>query len=453
MKSTDILTNYIQHLFYAVSNPRMAEVLSSSVTIDKVMASDVNTKLMGLGALFTSGKLDECIQLADQLDLSDIPDEEASLLVLIIFSKFYEHGTINHQNSDAFKHLLTSICPKALQSHKKYKKPLSPQPLIQLDYSHMVNAHVSGVVFFSEFIFGPGSRKCEVGYRIQKALSSQGWDVSLSTVGDIWDYSDLTQKDFAIIDVFAFYQMPFEDICAIISRLKRFFRKIIMVDTDVWAGRSDDMLRSIEGSIDYIWGFTADWCLVDEPAFKDRSIIFPNFGGFDHLDDIIGRATDWSSCTFNFTGSVQPYNINRISWLLDFCYRNLPVEIKITNPKADDGLDHASSQRLYAMEVASTNAAINLTTRTDGTRIVTGRSIEVISLNRLLIQESCPVFNRYFVEGEHFLEFCDTDELAVTIEFLRSHPQTAQMLCSQGYIFYKEKYSCKKLVQHFQTLL
>jgi hypothetical protein len=247
--------------------------------------------------------------------------------------------------------------------------------------------------------------------------------------------------------------MTRENIRTILFGLKRFFRKIIMVDTDVWAGRFDEMLRSISDHIDYIWGFTADWCLADELRFNDKIISFPNFGGFDHLNSIIEAPLDWNTCTFNFTGSVQSYNLNRISWLLEFIQHDLPVEIRITNPERDDGLEPDCSQQKYAQEVASTHAAINLTTRTDGSRIVTGRSFEVISLNRLLIQESCPAFNQYFVEGEHFLEFSDTAELATCIEFLRSHPKTAHKLSLRGHLFYGRHYSCKKLVEHFQTLL
>lgn len=447
------ITHYIDHFLYTISHPEIAQILSSSISVEAIKNADVETKLMSLGGLFSSGKLDECIQLASLLDFSDITVEDSSLFVLIVFNKFHEHGLADQRHANALKHILTAICPRALLAHNRFKKPFSQAPLITLDYSPTISSSVSGAVFFSEFIFAPGSRKCEVGYRIQRAFTSQGWDVSLFTISEIRQYSSAVQKDFVIIDVFAFHQMAYESICTVLSGLKRFFRKIIMVDTDVWAGRSDEMLRSISGHIDYVWGFTAEWCLVDEPKFKGRSILFPGFGGFDHLKSIIEATLDWNTCTFNFTGSVQSYNLNRISWLLEFIQRDLPVEIQITNPEIDDGLDPAYSQQMYAQEVAATHAAINLTTRTDGSRIVTGRSFEVISLNRLLIQESCPAFNRYFVEGEHFLEFSDIDELATIIEFLRSHPKTAHSLCSRGHRFYEDHYSCKKLVEHVQTLL
>ena len=445
------ITNYIDNFIYTVSRPRIAQILSSTVNAETIKNADINTRLMSVGALLTSGRVEECILLADQLDFSDITTEDSSLLVLIIFSKFYEHGLIDHHNAKALKQLLTAICPEALLAHTQ--KKIGPLSLINLDYAHTINPSVSGVVFFSEFIFSPGSRKCEVGYRIQRALASKGWDVSLFTAGEVKNYTSINQKDFAVIDVFAFYQMALDDTLAILARLRRFFRKIVMVDTDVWAGRFDDMLRSISSQTDYIWGLTAEWRLADEPEFKGRTILFPSFGGFDHLSNIIEAPLDWSTCTFNFTGSVQSYNLNRIAWLLEFIHRNDPIELKITNPQVDDGFEPEYSQQLYAQETAATHAAINLTTRKDGSRIVTGRSFEVISLNRLLVQESCPVFNRYFIEGEHFLEFSNIDELGAIIDFLRLHPKTAQALCRHGHRFYDERYSCKKLVEHFQTLL
>jgi hypothetical protein len=449
----DKMTQYVNNFLYSLSRPHIAKALKSSVDFEKLQHADAGTKLMSLGALLTSGNPDDCIQLADQLDFNDITLDDRSLIALIIFSKFYEHGLVDHHLANPLKHVLAAICPEALQTHMQIKEFLPHKPLIKLDYLPTISTSVTGAIFFSEFIFAPGSRKCEGGHRIHKALTSQGWDVSLFTIGEIFHYSSPAQIDFVIIDVLAFYQMPTVDICDTLSRLRRFFRKIIMVDTDVWAGRSDEMLRSISSHIDYIWGFTVDWPLTREPDFTERSIVFPYFGGFDHLDTIIEAALDWNICTYNFTGSVQAYNLNRIGWLLDLMHRRLPVDIKITSPDIDDGLDPGCSQHMYAQTIAATHAAINLTTRMDGSRPATGRSFEVISLNRLLIQENCPVFHRYFTEGEHFLEFADVSGLAEIIESIQLSPEKAKAICTAGHRFYGEKYSCKKLVEHFQTFL
>ncbi|MDD2898958.1 MAG: glycosyltransferase [Desulfuromonadaceae bacterium] len=453
MPNSNNITKYIQNFLYTVSRPHLTDALLSSVDIEKLVHADVAIKLMSLGALFHSGDSSKCVQLANHLNFKEIPFDERSLLVLIIFTKLIEHGFANTYRANALKHILTAICPEALLAHTQHKDLLTQKSLIKLNYAHTINTAVRGLIFFSEFIFAPGSRKCEVGYRIQQALASQGWRVSLHHSADIQHYSSDVTYDFVVIDALAFNQMEVDDICVILSRLRRYFRKIILIDTDVWAGRFDDMLRSISDHIDYIWGFTSDWLLANEPIFRDRSIVFPYFGGFDNLSEIIDADLNWNSCTFNFTGSVQLYNLNRISWLLDLVHHNLPIIIKITTPEIDDGLDPVHSQHIYAQTVAGTHGALNLTSRCDGSQPATGRSFEVISLKRLLVQESCPVFHNYFVEGEHFFEFSDIEQLGSTLDFLRTHPKTAQAICTQGHQFYKERYSCKKLVEHLQTIL
>jgi len=447
------ITSYMESLLYTVSRPHIAEILLQSVGVDRLKNVDANTKLISLGALLASGKLDECIQLSGQLNFDDISTADRPFLALYIFSIFHEHCLTNRHLANTLKHLLIAISPDSLLAHKKCKEPVVRSSMIKLNYAKNFSSSVKGAIFFREFLFDADSRKCEAGYRIQNALVSQGWEVPLFPMGHIKHYSSAIQSDFVIIDVCAFSAMGVDDVCAILSHLRRYFRKIIMVDVDVWSGTYDDMLRSLSGHIDYIWGFSADWCLSRETGFMGRSIQFPCLGGFDHLYNIIDTALDWNTCSFNFTGSVQGYSPNRIYWLLESMCLNLPIEINITNPAIDDGLDPLYSQHIYAQVLAATHTAINLTTRRDGSRPATGRAFEVISLNRLLVQENCPVFHNYFVKGEHFLEFSDIEELCTIIEFLRSHPKTAHKICSQGHQFYRERYSCRKLAEHIQTLL
>lgn len=452
MPNSNNITTYVQNFLYTVSRPHLADALLSSVDVEKLVHADVTTKLMSLGAMLHSGDCSKWIQLVTHLDFKEIPRDERSLLVLIIFTKFNEYGLVDINRANFLKHILTAICPEALLAHTESNEPIS-SPLITLDYCRDIRSSVKGAIFVGEFVFGPNSRKSEIGYRIKKAISSQGWAVSLLPIQEVHHYSSPEKNDFALIDVFTFHNMAPDNICSVLSRLRNYFRKIILFDVDVWAGRFDSMLQAISGHVDYIWGFTADWKLTGEQCFQGRSIAFPYFGGFDHLSTIIDATLDWNTCSFNFTGSVQSYNINRIYWILEFMHRNVPIEVNITHPLVDDGLEPDQSQQQYAQEVATTHAAINLISRGDGSRPATGRSFEVPSLNRLLIQESCPVFHRYFVEGEHFFEFSDIEQLSTIIEFLRSHPKTAQTICSQGHQFYREHYSCRKLVEHLQTIL
>lgn len=458
MVNQDRVNTYMNSLMYSANRPRFSETIVSSINIDKILEADTDTKLLTLGSLLATNKFVEFALLLQQLNFSNIPPEERSLLANYIFTAFSEYLLANHKTSSYFAEailkLLVALSPELVLSHELNRLPLNQKPLVELNYAHNINTSISGVVFFREFTFGPGSRKHELGHRIQSALTPQKWDVSLLPLQDILNYSSTHKRDFVLIDIAIFSQITrLDDIGNILSYLKRYFRKIIIIEPDSWTGFYDKMLILISDYVDYIWGFSADWSLISEPCYRGKCILFPSVGGFDHLEDVKLTALDWNTCTFNFTGSVQGYNLNRTYWILESIHRNLPIDIRITRPGIDDGLDHESSLELYAQSLASTHAALNLTTRKDGSRIITGRSVEIISLNRLLIQERCQAFQSYYVDGEHFLEFVDIEGLCTIVEFLRSHPRVAQRICSQGHQFYQERYSCRKLVEHLQTLL
>ena len=445
-------------LFYSASRPRVSEVVASLFDLDRLSKADTDAQLLTLGAQLATGRFDEFALLVQQLDFRDISPDDRAYIANHIFSEFYESILANPETSSALAgavlQLLVAFSPEAILAHKLKSVPPKQNTLIELDYEQNINSAVSGVVFFREFMFGPGTRKHEFGYRIQSALASQGWDVSLRPLQEIGHYSSPDRNDFALVDILAFAHMPPIDfIRNVLSNLKRSFRKIIIIEPDPWTGIFDEMLRSISDHVDYVWGFTADWSLLDEPSYRGKSVLFPNVGGLDHLDNLKLADLDWNGCTFNFTGSVQGYNLNRTYWILEAIRRDLPIEIKITKPGIDDGLDRDESLQLYAQSLASTHASLNMTTRKDGSQIITGRSAEVISLNRLLVQESCPAFHHYYVDGEHFLEFSGIEGLCTIIEFLRAHPRVAQRICLQGHRFYQEKYSCRKMVEHIQTLL
>lgn len=433
-------------------------MIASSFNIDSLSKTDMVEKLLILGALLKTERYNEFSLLVQKLDFSDNTPDERNFLVLCIFTTFSESLLTNYTTSShiasALLQLFTVISPDAVLAHKTCSETVKQQELITLDYASVISPSVRGTVFSRENFFGPGSRKSEIGYRIQSSLASQNWDILLLPVMEILSYSSLATQDFVIVDVGIFWSLPHLDQRHdIIARLRLYFRKIIIFDPDPWTGLNDNILRSMADHIDYIWGFTPDWSLTKEPCFRGRSILFPNIGGFEYLTSPQNINLNWSKCTFNFTGSVQGFNLNRVYWILEAVRLNLPIEIIITNPGIDDGLDCEHSLLLYIQKLAASHASLNLATRRDGSRMLTGRAIEVISLNRLLLQEYCPALHQYYIEDEHFIEFKDIKGLTTCLEFLTTHPKIAQTICSQGHQFYQERYSCKKMVDHFQTLL
>jgi spore maturation protein CgeB len=143
----------------------------------------------------------------------------------------------------------------------------------------------------------------------------------------------------------------------------------------------------------------------------------------------------------------------RVYWALESLSRKLPIDYVITDPGRDDGMDQETSLYSYARLLAASHVGVNYVKRLDSSRILTGRTIEIVSLKRLLLQEACPAMAQYFIEGEHYLEFSDIESLCTAVEFIRAHPKTAQMIARDGHDYYLQHYSSKKLVEHFQVLL
>ena len=440
-----------------LGNASLAANVVSSCDFSKLSESGTEQKFKALGALFALGKFDEFIAIVQQLDFNDLSDDLRNYLLLgfkIVFDPIVTNKSeyFVRLPASALLQLLIAINPKLMLAHKTAKKTVKTDQIISLDYAGKIHRSINGVVFFRDFFYGTGSRKHEFGHRITSALASQGWQVFLTGIDQIMQFSSDVEYDFAMVDI-VFDEGPIESLYEKISHLKRFFRKIFIINPDPWDGFHDDNLNMAADIIDYLWGFTSEWSMVLSPAYKGRTLLFPNVGGFDHIVDNGISPPDWNSFSINFTGSVEAFNINRMYWILEIISRNLPVDINVTNAFTDDQLDREASLNLYARKLASTSAALNLTTRKDGAQILTGRSIEIISLRRLLIQESCPPFHYYFNKGEHFLEFSDIEELSAIIEFLSAHPAVGKNISLQAWQFYQERYSCKKMVEHIQTYL
>ncbi len=447
------IADSVKALLHSANKPKFAQALVDSMDLNAFSETSLERKMLLLGALLALGKTAEFNEMLKVTDFSELSWHDRSLLAVNIFSVFQDgQGSLptHHNVLSSLLGLLSAICPEELGAHKKnIIMPLDLTP-VEFEYAAHINYSVKGVVFFREYVFERGSRKHEFGYRIAAAVASQGWDISLLSIADIPDFYLQQQYDIALVDVAAL-GLSSDSADAILSVLRRYFRKIIIVEPDPWDGSKDHLLLDMSDCIDCIWGFTTDWKLINSHQFKDKSIIFPGVGGFDTFN--IAQPISWSTVSFSFVGSVQIYNINRAYWLIEILLKNMPISIHITDPTVDDGLDRATSQFQYAKLLSATNTSINFTTRFDGTRILTGRPVEVISLNRLLIQELCPVFHRYYVVGEHFLEFSDLEGLCETIDFLESNPKTAQIIAEQGHRFYQDRYSSQKMVEHLQTWL
>ena len=442
--------------------PAMAQSLALQFSMKDIQSCSLNQRIMMSGALLAVGRVDEFRTIIEQTDFSPLSHDDRVTFVDTLFRSFRNRlfeANANEIYTEALfcitRALLPAIMFPADKGCEFTGRPNSLTKPVNMAYSSRIMPHVKGIVFFRALFMGPGSRKHEFGLRIQKCLASEGWNVSLISPDSMQAFQTSDTFDFALIDVALLNALNSSDDTAVdvLKMIRRHFRKIIVLEPDPWSSGHTTLFEEIIDHIDFVWGFTADWPLLNSRKFFDKAILFPNVGGFD--DMLLERESlaDWNSCSFGFVGSIGIPNLPRIYWALESLRRKLPIHYSVTDPGRDDGMDQEASLNSYAKLLAASHVGVNYVKRLDGTRILTGRTLEIVSLKRLLLQEACPAMNPYFVEGEHYLEFSDIDGLCIAVEFIAMHPKSAQLIAQEGHEYYMQHYSGRKLVEHFQVLL
>lgn len=456
------LDDLINAFAYPLMKPALAQSLAGQFCMGEVRDGSLAQKILLAGALLAVGKIDEYTALVEQTDFSPLSYDDKVTFVDTLFRSFRTNLFMPHANETYVeallclsRALLPSIMFPEQCSREDAGRVDSLKNPVHLDYSSRIIPNVKGMVFFRALFMGPGSRKHEFGLRIQKCLASQGWDVGLLSPDSMQAFSTSETFDFALIDIALLNALisPDDSALEVLKRIRRNFRKIIVIEPDPWSSDHTALFEEVIDQVDFVWGFTSDWSLLSEPGFSGKAILFPNVGGFDDMISDLDSLGDWSRCSFGFVGSIGIPNLPRIYWALESLHRKLPIKYDITEPGRDDGMSREASLNSYAKLLASSHVGVNFVKRLDGTRILTGRTLEIVSLKRLLLQERCPAMNSYFVEGEHYLDFSDIDGLCTAIEFIEGHPKTARLIAREGHDYYMQHYSGRKLVEHFQVLL
>lgn len=445
---------------YPLLKPALAQSLADQYCVGDINTRSLNQNVMYLGALLAVGRIDEYQSLVEHTDFNQLSYNDRVTFVDSLFRAFQNQLCASGNNEifvEALLSITRALLPSVMYPTRKAVNFSGEEntKLIRLPYASRIVPHVKGMVFFRQLFMGPGSRKHEFGFRIQKCLASQGWDVGLLSPHSMQSFSTSDLFDFALIDIALLNALtPTDDpVIEVLKRIRRSFRKVIVVEPDPWCTEHVPLLESIMEYVDFVWGFTADWPFLDQPRCKGKTIRFPNVGGFDGMVPERESLNDWKKCTFGFVGSIGIANLTRVYWTLESLHRKLPINYIITDPGQDDGKECEESLHSYARLLSASHVNINYVTRLDGSKMLTGRTLETISLKRLLLQETLPTMSSYFVEGEHFLDFYDIEGLSAAIEFIKMHPKSAQMIAREGYEYYLQHYSGRKLVEHFQVLL
>lgn len=155
-----------------------------------------------------------------------------------------------------------------------------------------------------------------------------------------------------------------------------------------------------------------------------------------------------------FAGGVTGHIWPRGLWLSAIEHMQLPVKVQ-QHSCLTDGLPPLESYAIHFQRLREATCCLNLTMRQNMYCIVTHRSFEATLAGSLLIQEQGTItdMHRFFVSGEHYIEFETIAELAAVIRFISEHPEEAAEIRRNGNAFATEYYNDDKLVGYLDKFL
>ncbi|MEO5339395.1 MAG: glycosyltransferase [Magnetococcus sp. MYC-9] len=315
-------------------------------------------------------------------------------------------------------------------------------------------------VVLREFIFPDKSwsRPFDVGPRIVAAMNRYGWQ----TVFYPLKGNDLVAEALEIValcrqqqtellvldDDILIKAMPLRS--DLIARLRQALPalKIVGFLADAWEPEAD-LLRESASLIERIWSLDApSRPLWEEPELAPKMLHLPipfQTGNYrTPQTPLSGQA--------HFSGSISGFNWHRAFWVPAFERARLPIKVAIASHQTD-GLSALESYSVYMRTLAEATCCISLAMRPNHHCIVTSRSFETIHSGSLLIQETSEDMYRYFIPGEHYLEFSTLPELAAVLRFVQEHPAEAEAIRRRGNAFIWEWYGDEKLIGYLDQAL
>ena len=197
---------------------------------------------------------------------------------------------------------------------------------------------------------------------------------------------------------------------------------------------------------DVVFGMTApDLSLWKNPALAHKILPMPlpsmeNFT-LQNQPPLVPRLL--------FSGTITPYST---FWLSAAEHLNLPIKNNWEALCSNSSLP-IESTTLSMQNLAEATCCLNLATQLDKPCPVTDRCFKIILSGSLLVQESSADMQRYFVPGEHYLEFSTLAELSSIVQFIQENREEAEEIRQRGHRFAMERYSDEKLMGQLDRFL
>ena len=152
-------------------------------------------------------------------------------------------------------------------------------------------------------------------------------------------------------------------------------------------------------------------------------------------------------------GSADPYNGHHAFWHSASDDLGLPIEKK---PPSEPQQSELSPLENYARKIKTLSEAtccLNFITYYNQTDITLSCGFDVILSGSLLVQESTPDMHRYFIAGEHYLEFSTLAELSAITRFITENREEAEKIRHRGHAFAQEHYSDERRIAYLDKRL
>ena len=302
------------------------------------------------------------------------------------------------------------------------------------------------------------SRLFDIGPRLTAAMNAYGWQTTFipmkwanlaaefQEVANVCEQeqADLLIFDDHVIEHHGSHGMRTSMIAQLRANLPAL--KIVALHLDAWVIDPSLMLHA-GTSADAIWTFAPSLAIWDHPALANRAMQIPMpLGGSPGLPDAPLPSQ------MIFTGAIKGYNWHRVFWRVATMQADLPIEWSLSHHMADN-LSALDSFTAYMRRLGATGCSLNMSMRPNLEYALTGRCFETLLSGALLVQEVCPDLDRYFIAGEHYLEFTTFAELQAMGEFLIANPSTAESIRRAGNEFARAHYSDDKIIGYLDKHL
>lgn len=316
------------------------------------------------------------------------------------------------------------------------------------------------LVVFRKCVFPskPWSRLSNEGPRITAALNAYGWQADYYPL----EGKDLVEEGMGIVEVCRQKQIELlfldDDImmkvmelrAVLIGRLRELNPSIKIVGCllDAWEPEPQQLIEST-ALIDRVWTVDSPSRPVWANPVHAHKIVHRNL---PHLSENcftpIGPLPDEAT----FFGSLSGFNWHRVLWVSAFEHAKLPVKTVVATHK-EDGLSALDNYAFYMRSLSEARCCINLTMRANEYCVSTFRSFETIHSGALLLQERSENMERFFIPGEHYLDFATLPELVAVLRFVREHREEAEEIRQRGNAFAREHYNDRNIIGYLEQSL